>query len=155
MQPMRCMKLVREREAWEENCWGVEGILWRENWGVRKMLTEFHREGGGRPGNTLWGKSVAEGGNIMSPSRWGSSLVWLQRGKGSLWAGEAAEVEGQVVRGSGCPPKEFGLSLTLMRSSTRLLRRCVLAKLPCCSIDGRLSLKSGFGSTHVKIQVHY
>lgn len=63
------------------------------------MLTELHREGGGRPGNTLWGKGVAEGGNIMSPSRWGSSLVWLQRGRGSLWAGEAAEVEGAGCEG--------------------------------------------------------
>ena len=39
---------------------GVEGVLCGENWDVRKMQTELRLEGGGGPGDTLWGKGVAE-----------------------------------------------------------------------------------------------
>lgn len=56
---------VRETSAGERRMrrkmLGFEGILRAENWGFRKMLTELHLEGGGGPGDTLWGKGVAEG----------------------------------------------------------------------------------------------
>lgn len=102
------------------------------------MLTELHLEGRGTAGST---SSTGMGGGVILRVRLvGKILVWLQAGKGSPWAGEAAGVGGQVEKGSSCPPKEVGLTLMLI-SSTRLLRSCVLAKSPCCSMDARLKKK--------------